>query len=177
MWLVCSAIRYQVVCCWDIFLKWQIGWFWLHSILLDCLQFVPGVLMKFFLLLFCSLTLSYWRLVPICYLSVQCYCWLHYASGSTLWRENLVVKFRAVLLQVAFFFFVSARHWRASLFISLGTLVLLLHGTFGVKFVQHMTSFHCRFRPFLALLFLLDIIIDFGYPCLVLLFMMDQPCW
>ncbi|AET01537.1 hypothetical protein MtrunA17_Chr8g0340851 [Medicago truncatula] len=57
--------------------------------------------------------------------------------------------------------FVSARHWRASLFISLGTLVLLLHGTFGVKFIQHMTSFHCRFWPFLALLFLLDIIIDF----------------
>ena len=44
-------------------------------------------------------------------------------------------------------------------FISLGTLVLLLHGTFSVKFVQQMTSFHWRFGPFLALLFLLDIIV------------------
>ncbi|RHN58887.1 hypothetical protein MtrunA17_Chr4g0007241 [Medicago truncatula] len=45
-------------------------------------------------------------------------------------------------IQVAFGYFVSTRHWRASLFISLGTLVLLLHGAFGVKFVQHMISFH-----------------------------------
>ncbi|AET03091.1 transmembrane protein, putative [Medicago truncatula] len=51
-------------------------------------------------------------------------------------------------------------------FLIFGTLVLSLHGTFGVTFVQHMTSFHCRFWPFLALL--LDIIIDFGYPCFFL---------
>jgi len=40
------------------------------------------------------------------------------------------------------------------LFFIFGTSVLLLHGTFGVKFVQHMISFHCRLWPFLALLFL-----------------------
>jgi len=129
-------VRIETICCYP---TWgfkaqdlrQLAFLCWWQMVISCPLFViPGSLMKFFLLL-----------------SVQCYFWMHYASGSTLWRENLVVNFWTVLLQVAFVI-VSAQHWRASLFISLGTLVLLLHGTFGVKFVQRMISFHRRFGPF-----------------------------
>jgi len=61
-------------------------------------------------------------------------------------------------IQVAFGL-VSARYIWASCYISLGTLVLLLHGTFDVYFVQHMTSFCCRFLPFICSS------VAFGYHC------------
>jgi len=62
-------------------------------------------------------------------------------------------------IHVAFGFSCLGSTLEGIYFISLGTLVLLLHGTFSVKFVQHMISFHWRFWLFLALLFLLDIIV------------------
>ncbi|KEH27887.1 transmembrane protein, putative [Medicago truncatula] len=90
-----------------------------------------------------------------------------------LWFEDTSHGYASLLACI--WFFLSRLGIGGHLFFNFGTLVLLLHGTFGVQFVQHMTSFHCKLWPFLALLFLLDIIIDFGYPyssCLVLLFMM-----
>lgn len=95
-----------------------------------------------------------------------------------LWFEDTSHGYASLLACI--WFFLSRLGIGGHLFFNFGTLVLLLHGTFGVKFVQHMTSFHCKLWPFLALLFLLDIIIDFGYPyssCLVLLFMMVKLCW
>ncbi|RHN55719.1 hypothetical protein MtrunA17_Chr5g0421031 [Medicago truncatula] len=94
-----------------------------------------------------------------------------------LWFEDTSHGYASLLACI--WFFLSRLGIGGHLFFNFGTLVLLLHGTFGVQFVQHMTSFHCKLWPFLALLFLLDIIIDFGYPyssCLVLLFMMVKLC-
>ncbi|KEH40447.1 transmembrane protein, putative [Medicago truncatula] len=104
--------------------------------------------------------------------------WFNFALASLLSSSMLFLDCLGYSIWLVAFGFLSQLGIGGHLFFNFGTLVLLLHGTFGVQFVQHMTSFHCKLWPFLAL-FLLDIIIDFGYPyssCLVLLFMMVKLC-
>jgi hypothetical protein len=60
------------------------------------------------------------------------------------WLEALVLAYglNESLLACIWFFSCLGSALKGITFI-FGTLVLLLHGTFGVKFIQHMTSFHC----------------------------------
>jgi len=102
--------------------------------------------------------LKYWLVLAYGLNASTWICFLWFEDTSHGYASPLVPCFLLLLtchvvyiLHLVFFCLGSALEGIS--FLSLGTLVLLLHVIFGVKFVQHMTSFHWRFWPFLALLF------------------------